>query len=126
MAIGFGTVEFEINIADDTFLPYPTPDENRLLTYTASIKLDNQSDYLTLLNTYHSTISVLPAMGGGGMVVIERPISGSPSTLTVPHANGTETEYTAILMDLSAQSRAFMSDNIVVSASWVIVSSSDV
>lgn len=125
MAVGFGTVGFEIVIGDDTFLPYPVPDENRMLQYTATVQLESQSDYFDLL-AYHSTVSVLPAMGGGGLVTIERPMGGSPSTLTIPQANNSENDYPAILTDLSAQSRAFMSDHIIATATWIIVASDDV
>lgn len=123
MAVEFNSIEFSVVVDGDGNLPYPTPDINGMLSYSATILLASQADYLSLL-AMQSKTTVLPALGGGGLVVVER--GTGRKTLIIPLSNSAEATYSAVLTGISAQARAFQTGSILAECEWVIVSAVDV
>lgn len=123
MAVGFSTdVTFGIVPDDDGYLPYPVPDENGTFTYAASVILEDESAYFDLLS-YQSKVTILPAAGGGGLIVVE---SGrGRKSLTVPLAAGGEEVYYGVLTSISAMARMVADDHIRADCEWVLATSVD-
>jgi len=120
MAVGFSTdVTFSVVPDDGARLPFPAPTtDSDAKTYDASILLGSQADY-DLLEAYVSGFDILPAMGGGGLVVVKR--GRGVRTLTIPLANGAERAYRALLVSLSPRVRMFSDDHFAADASWLVL-----
>lgn len=121
MAVGFSTdVTFDVSVDDDARLPYPAPaQDSDLKTYDATILLTNQAEY-DLLEAYVSGITILPAMGGGGLVDVTR--GRGARTLTIPLSNGGEKAYRAILTAISARPRLIEDTHLSADVSFVVLS----
>lgn len=123
MAVGFSTdISFSVVPDDDGYLPYPVPDEHGLLVYTASVILSDQAEYLALL-AYHSTVTVLPALGGGGLLVVER--GSGRRQLTIPLSGGGETTYYGVLTSIQATARMLADDHVRADCEWMLAASAD-
>ena len=103
MAVGFDGVLFEVVPDDGARLPVPTPaDDGTYETYSASIIVADRATFDDL-KAYKSYYSILPAMGGGGLVTVT---SGrGRRTLIIPTENGNEFSYYAVLSSISGSLR---------------------
>lgn len=95
MAASFDSHAFDVFLDDQGFLPIPVPDEDGLDTYTATIQMASGS-ISTAIRALHSKVTILPAMGGGGLLVTER--GPGVKTLVYPTGNGDESTRYAILI----------------------------
>ncbi len=104
MAVGFdAAVTFQVRPDDEARLPMPVPaDDGTYETWSASIILATRSDYDDL-KAYKSYYTVLPAMGGGGLVITTA--GRGRRTLVIPTEDGNEAGYYAILSQISANLR---------------------
>ncbi len=120
MAVGFSTdVTFKVIVDDEGRLPYPVPaSDSDLKTYDATILLDSQADY-DLLEAYVSGVTILPAMGGGGLVDVSR--GRGSRTLTIPLSTGAERAFRAILTALSGRVRVMSDDTLAADASFLVL-----
>lgn len=119
MAVGFGSVEFKVVPGSDARLPIPvaaTDSDTR--TYDASLLLDNLADYDTL-EDYISRFDILPAMGGGGIIVVKA--GTGVETLTIPISNGSERSYDAILVSLDASVFMLQDAYLACEASFLVI-----
>jgi hypothetical protein len=115
--VAFNSNEMRVYVDSDGRLPYPVPDENGLLTYTATLLLDSGSIQAALL-ALHSKVTVLPAMGGGGLLVTERGVG--PKHLIYPTGNGETEERFAILIDFQAHPLSFRDSDRTADATWIL------
>ena len=123
MAVGFSTdVDFGVVPSSDGYLPYPNPDENGMFVYTATIILANENEFETL-RSYHSTVTKISALGGGGLLVIER--GRGKKQLRIPLANGTITNYYAILTSITGLARMIDDSYIRAECTWALVETAD-
>lgn len=102
MAVGFGDVSFVV-VPEGDLLPLPEADpQTGIETWRATILLPSRTQ-LNTLRSYLTGTTVLPALSGGGVVVIERGVG--KKTLTYPGQAGVETSASAILIGMSSRVR---------------------
>jgi len=116
MATGFSSADFDI-VPDGDLLPLPIADENGFQRYTANIMLPSRTQ-LNVLASYKSGIEVIPALGGGGTIIVKYGVG--KKTLLYPMQNNVEGEVLAILVSLSSQVRFLHSDHLLASAEWIL------
>lgn len=120
MATGFsGDVTFSVVPDGDARLPQPvfsTSDESR--TYDATILLASYAEY-DALESYLSGYTLLPAMGGGGLVVVTR--GRGTRTLVIPLGGGIERAYRALLVAATPRARMLADSYVVADVSFLIL-----
>lgn len=116
MATGFSAADFAI-VPDGDLLPMPIADENGFQRYSANLMLPSRTQ-LNVLASYKSGVEIIPALGGGGTIVIKYGVG--KKTLFYPMQNNVEGEVLAVLITLSAQVRFLHSDHILASAEWIL------
>jgi hypothetical protein len=115
-------VLFEIRVDDSARFPAPSPDENGLEFYTALISLPSWSRYQSL-KAYHSTVDIIPAMQGGGLVTVRR--GRGVRQLTYPRTLSIEMTVYAILTELSVDTYIHGPEQVWAEATWVILGEVD-
>ena len=123
MAVGFNAVPFDVRVDDAASLPYPIQDDDGIETYTASLIVASKTN-VDALKALKSTVTILPALAGGGLVVVEH--GAGAKTLIFPRYSGVEQTETAILTAISARMHAVLSDHWSVDATRVIITSGDI
>lgn len=94
MAVGFDGNTFRVNTDDEGRIPAPVADETGLESITLTVFVDTAATWHALLDL-RSTITVQPALGGGGIVKTK---SGpGVKTLTIPAGNNAEVSRYAVL-----------------------------
>lgn len=122
MAVGFGSVLFNVVVDDSASLPYPISDDDGIQRYTASLIMDSKT-HVDSLNALLSKITILPALGGGGLLVVER--GSGVATLIYPGYGGTTVSASAILVSFAARSHAVLPDHWTVEAEWVLATGAE-
>ena len=112
---GFGSADFNI-VPNGDLIPMPVKDEQGFSRYTATVMLPSRTQ-LNVLLSYQSQYEILPALGGGGTIVIT---SGASHTLIYPMQNNVEGEVGAILISCAPQVRFLESAHIVADCVWVL------
>lgn len=120
MAVGFGTVTFDV-LAPDGALPYVVfnADENHD-TYDAEVRL-RTTVAAQGLRGLESRISWQPAMGAlrAGVLTIEAGLG--QRVLTIPLPEGGEASYDAVLVSLESTGNMLTETGWTARASWFII-----
>lgn len=122
MAVGFDAIPFDVFVSDQADLPYPVQDDDGIEHYTATLLMDS-TVHVDALKALLSKITIFPALGGGGLIVVERG-AGSKS-LIIPRYSGTTHTETAILTSISARLHSYLSNHWTVEAEWVLTTGAD-
>lgn len=117
MAVGFDGVPFDVLVDGDGKLPQPIPDENGLFTYTASLLISSGENQQSLRDL-HSKVTVIPAMAGGGTLVVERG-PGAKHLIFPLGSSGTREMY-AVLTEWNAHPFHFKNEDRVVDVTWIL------
>lgn len=115
MAIGFSAADFSI-VPNGDLLPMPVEDDQGFSRYQATIMLPSRTQ-LNVLASYKSMVEIIPALGGGGTIVITAGVGSR--TLTYPMQNNVEGTASAVLIALTAQVRLIHAGYIVADATWL-------
>lgn len=119
MAVGFADVTFKVVPGSDARLPFPVPaTDSDTRTYDASLLLSSLANYDTLYG-YVSRFDILPAMGGGGLIIIKA--GTGVDTLTIPISNGSERTYDAVLVSLNPQVFMLEDNYLACEASFLVI-----
>lgn len=122
MAVGFNAILFDVVVDDSASLPYVVADEDGIERYTASLIMDSKV-HVDALNALLSKVTIFPALGGGGLIVVERGFGSG--TFIYPGYGGTTVTTTAILVSFAARSHAVLSNHWTVDAEWVMTTGAD-
>lgn len=99
MAVGFDGNAFRVALDDEGRLPHPISDETSVRTLTVTAFIDTSAT-LAALEALVSTVTVIPALGGGGLVKTK---SGpGVKVLIYPGPNGAEVSRYAVLTGFDA------------------------
>jgi hypothetical protein len=96
MAIAFNDIPFDVLLDDEGRVPMPVADDTGLDSYTATILFATRSDY-TDFRALQSTVTVMPALGGGGVIKV-KPGGSGPFVLTFPAGNHADHSRYAVLV----------------------------
>lgn len=115
--VAFDSNEIRIFTDSDGRLPLPVPDDNGMETYTATLLIASKAiqDALKLL---HSKVTVLPAMAGGGLFVVER--GPGKKHLIYPIGNEETEERYAILISFTPLAFGFRDTDRTIEATWLL------
>lgn len=120
MAAGFSVVDFKV-IPNGDQLPVPSKDPlSGRENYRANVFIPSSAQ-LSTLRSYLSGVTIIDALGGGGIIVVER--GPGKKTLTYPTANGGETSRSAILISVEAEVRMLHSNYIEAAVEFILVDS---